>query len=42
MSQRIEGIFLKSTNLNHSSLIIDLFTKQYGRASFIFSRGSKK
>ena len=42
MTQRIEGLFLKSTNLNHSSFIIDLFTKQYGRASFIFSRGSKK
>ena len=42
MTQRIEGLFLKSTNLNHSSLIIDLFTKQYGRASFIFKEVQKK
>ena len=42
MSQRIEGLFLRATNLNHSSLIVELFTRQYGRSSFIFSRGSKK
>ncbi len=42
MSQRLEGLFLRATNLNHSSLIVELFTRQYGRVSFIFSRGSKK
>ena len=42
MSQRIEGLFLRASNLNHSSIIIELFTRQYGRSSFIFSRGSKK
>lgn len=42
MSQRIEGLFLRATKLNHSSLIVELFTKQYGRSSFIFSRGTKK
>lgn len=42
MSERIEGLFLRATKLNHNSLIVELFSRQYGRASFIFSRSSKK
>ena len=42
MSQRVEGLYLRSTKINHNSLIAELFTKQFGRVSFIFSISSKK
>ena len=42
MSQRIKGLFLKATKLNHLSTIVELYTQQHGRASFIFSRAPKK
>ena len=42
MSQRIEGIFLRATKLNHLSTIVELYTQKFGRASFIFSRSGKK
>ena len=42
MSQRIEGIFLRATKLNHLSTIVELYTQKFGRASFIFSSSGKK
>ena len=42
MSQRIEGLFLRSTKIKHNSIIVDLLTKQYGRSSFVFTISSKK
>ena len=41
MSQKIEGFFLRSTKLKQNVLLVDLYTFQYGRSSFIFSHQKK-
>ncbi len=42
MKQQIEGLFLNAQSYTESSVIIHLFTKQYGRQSFFFKGVKKK
>ena len=42
MKQQIEGLFLSAQNYTESSVIVHLFTKQYGRHSFFFKGAKKK
>lgn len=42
MSERIEGLFLRSTIIKNNSIIVDVLTQRYGRCSFIFPNTSKK
>lgn len=42
MKQQIEGLFLKAQNYTESSVIVHLFTKQYGRQSFFFKGVKRK
>ena len=42
MSERIEGLFLRSTKIKNNSIIVDLLTANYGRSSFIFPLSNKK
>ena len=37
MSEKIDGLFLRSTKLKQHSLIVDLYTFQHGRSSFVFT-----
>lgn len=41
MSERIEGLFLRSTKIKHNSIIVDVLTPNYGRCAFLFSISSK-
>ena len=41
MSQKIEGFFLRSTKLKQNVLLVDLYTFQHGRSSFIFTHQKK-
>lgn len=42
MSERIEGLFLRSTKIKHNSIIVDILTANYGRCSFVFPLSNKK
>ncbi len=42
MNQQIEGLFLSSTAYSDNSAIVQLYTEQYGRHSFIFKRLKNK
>ena len=41
MSEKIDGLFLRSTKLKQHSLIVDLYTFQHGRSSFVFTHKKK-
>lgn len=42
MKQQIEGLYLSAQNYTGSSVIVHLFTRKYGRQSFIFKGAKKK
>ena len=42
MSERIEGLFLKSTIIKSSAIIVDVLTQKYGRCAFLFPNTTKK
>tara|TARA_B100001057_G_C22656043_1_gene874014 strand:- start:293 stop:1003 length:711 start_codon:yes stop_codon:yes gene_type:complete len=42
MSERIEGLFLRSTMIKNNAVIVDVLTQKYGRCSFLFPNTSKK
>jgi len=42
MKQQVEGLFLSAQSYTESSVIIQLFTRQYGRQSFFFKGVKKK
>ena len=41
MSERIEGLFLRSTKIKHNSIIVDVLTANYGRCAFLFTISNK-
>ena len=42
MSERVEGLFLRSTRIKNNAIIVDVLTEKYGRCSFLFPNTSKK
>lgn len=42
MSEKIEGLFIKSTKIKHNLFIVDLLTLTHGRCSFTFYFNKKK